>query len=171
MAADATQNTLCHMRQGGDRLEVASGGSIVADSGSSVTFSGTTIINGIATLQTTSPTIPIGYATGAGGAVTQLTNRSTGVTVTTNCGTITTDTTSLAAGAEAAFAVTATGLVSATSLVVVNAASGQTANTSIPVVTGVAANSFTITLTNLHASTADTGAMVINYAIIKSVAA
>lgn len=46
MSADATVNTSVHIRPGGDRLEVASGGSIVADSGSSITFAGTNTFSG-----------------------------------------------------------------------------------------------------------------------------
>lgn len=111
----------------------------------------------------------VGYATG-GAAVTQLTNRTTGVTINALCGAITTHNASLAAGAEAAFAVT-NSHVAAGDVVAVCAASGQTAGTSIPVVTAVAAGSFTITLTNLHAATADTGPMVINFAVVKAVAA
>ena len=104
---------------------------------------------------------------GSGGSVTQTTNRSTGVTLSKYSGQITTDTTSLAAGAEATFAVTNT-LVAATDVVVVSCAGGQTSGTSIPAVTGIGSGSFSITLTNLHASTADTGAMVINFAVFKS---
>lgn len=121
-------------------------------------------------LRLTGATAALGYGTGAGGAVTQITSRSTGVTLSKVCGQITTDATSLAAGAEAVFVVTNT-LVAATDTVVLSAASGQTAGTSVPLVTAVAAGSFSITLTNLHASTADTGAMIINFAVIKAVAA
>lgn len=110
----------------------------------------------------------IGYATGAGCAVTQATNRSTGVTCTGMSGAITTDATSLAAGAEATFTVTNTS-VAVGDTVIVSARSGQTAGTSIPFVTTVAAGSFNITLSNVHASTADTGAMIINFAVIKAV--
>jgi hypothetical protein len=112
----------------------------------------------------------IGYATGAGAAVTQETNRSTGVTIDAPCGAITTDSTSLAAAAEASFTVT-NAYVAVGDCVVVTARSGQTAGTSVPFVTTVAAGSFVITLSNLHASTADTGAMIINFAVIKAVAA
>lgn len=97
--------------------------------------------------------------------VTQITNRSTGVTLNTTCGQITTDATSLAAAAEASFVVT-NNKVTAKSVIVINAASGQTASTSVPIVTAVAAGSFTITLTNLHATTGDTGAMVINFIVL-----
>lgn len=124
-------------------------------------------------LTSSSPSAGIGYATGAGGAVTQLTNRSTGVTVVPNpsiCGAITTNNTSLAAGAEATFTVT-NSAVAVGDVVVVCARSGQTAATSIPFVTTVAAGSFNITLSNFNASTADTGAMIINYLVLKAVSA
>lgn len=97
--------------------------------------------------------------------VTQTTNRSTGVTINSLVGQITTDATSLAAGAEAKFVVT-NSYVSAKDVIVINAASGQTADTSIPTVVAVADGSFTIQLTNLHAATADTGAMVINFIVL-----
>jgi TATA-box binding protein (TBP) (component of TFIID and TFIIIB) len=97
--------------------------------------------------------------------VTQITNRSTGVTLNTTCGQITTDATSLAAAAEAKFVVT-NDKVKAKDVVVVCAASGQTADTSIVNVVAVADGSFTLQLTNLNASTADTGAMVINFLVL-----
>jgi len=101
-----------------------------------------------------------------GGTVTQITSRATGVTLSTHSGQITTDTTSLAAGAEATFTVTNT-IVTALDTIIVNAASGQTAGTSVPIVSAVGSGSFDITLTNLHASTADTGAMVINFVVLR----
>lgn len=97
--------------------------------------------------------------------VTQITNRSTGVTLNSPAGQITTDATSLAAGAEAKFVVT-NSFVTAKSVVIAHAASGQTADTSVVNVVAVASGSFTLQLTNLNAATADTGAMVINFAII-----
>ena len=100
--------------------------------------------------------------------VTQATNRSTGVTCNGIVGTITTDTTSLAAAAEAEFTVTDSSVV-AGDVVLVSLRSGATANTSVPVVTTVANGSFKIELTNLHASTADTGASIINFLVIKMV--
>lgn len=108
----------------------------------------------------------LGYGAGSGGAVTQATNRTTAVTLNTLTGQITTNGASLAAGAEADFVVN-NNQVAATDVVVICAASGQTADTSVPHVTAVAAGQFTIQLTNLHATTADTGAMVINFAVIK----
>ena len=112
---------------------------------------------------------PMGYESGAGvgGAVTQITSRSTGVTLSKLCGSITTDTTSLAAAAEATFVVTNT-LVAATDVVVVSLQTPSATGTSIPYVSTTAAGSFSITLSNLHASTADTSASVINFVVIKS---
>jgi hypothetical protein len=105
---------------------------------------------------------------GPSSTVTQITNRSTGVTINATSGQITMDATSLAAGAEATFVVT-NSTVSAKSVVVANIASGSTADTSIAVVTAVAAGSFSIRLTNLNAATADTGATVINFVVINGV--
>src|SRR5574339_681743 len=97
--------------------------------------------------------------------VTQQTNRSTAVTINSTVGQITTDATSLAAGAEAKFVVN-NSYVSAKDVIVINAASGQTADTSVPIVVAVTDGAFTIQLTNLNASTADTGAMVINFVVL-----
>jgi hypothetical protein len=121
-------------------------------------------------LKSTSSSAGVGYATGAGGAVTQATNRSTGVTLSKTTGQITTDTTSLAAAATAAFTVTNT-TVAATDVVVVSIASGATTTATKVSVSAVAAGSFQIAVTNGHASTAETGAIIINFAVIKAVAA
>src|SRR3990167_2095148 len=66
----------------------------------------------------------IGYATGAGGDVTQITSRTTGVTLSKLTGTITTDTSSLAAEASADFIVTNT-TVAIGDVVVVSIQSGS----------------------------------------------
>lgn len=112
----------------------------------------------------------IGYTTGAGGAVIQATDRSTGVTLDKLCGAITTATASLAAGAEAEFSVT-NSTVAATDTVVVCLKTSSVTGASIPYVSTVAAGSFKITLSNLHSATADTSASVINFSVIKAVAA
>ena len=109
----------------------------------------------------------IGYATGAGGTVTQTTSRTTGVTLNTMTGLITCNNASLAAGAEAAFVVTNSS-VAATDTVIVNVVSSST-GTPVAFVTAVSAGSFTVTLSNLHASTADTTADTIRFTVIKSV--
>jgi len=99
-----------------------------------------------------------------GAVVTQATSRSTGVTINAPAGQITMNAASLAAGVEAKFTVT-NSYVTATSVPVIALASGQTADTSIVTVTAVAAGSFQITVTNLNAATADTGAGVINFIV------
>lgn len=113
-----------------------------------------------------------GYGAGAGigGTVTQATNRTTGVTLNTICGQITTNNASLAAEASAAFTVT-NSAVAATDVVNVCIASGSNGGNTDLVVTGVSAGSFTIMVANNNAAagTAETGAIVINFVIVKSV--
>ena len=107
-----------------------------------------------------------------GGTVTQITNRATGVTLSKPCGQITTHNASLAAEGTADFVVTNT-LVAATDVVVVSIKSGSNGGGTIVSVAAVAAGSFTIRVHNgnVAAGTAETGAIVINFAIIKAVAA
>lgn len=112
----------------------------------------------------------IGYATGAGGAVTQITNRSTGVTLSKLSGQITTINTSLAFGAYATFTVTNT-TVAIGDVVVVSQQSGSNSGNTNVYVSTTAAGSFAITVYNAATATAETGAIIINFAVIKSVAA
>lgn len=113
----------------------------------------------------------IGYSRG-GSTVTQTTSRATGVTINALSGTITTDTTSLAAEASAVFVVT-NNQVAIGDVVVVSIRSGKVAlNTSVQV-DAVAAGSFSIAVinNNVAAGTAETGAIIINFAVIKAVSA
>lgn len=112
----------------------------------------------------------IGYATGAGGAVTQITNRSTGVTLSKLTGAITTDTTSLAGLATATFTVTNT-TVAIGDTIILSQRSGAAQPTTICQVSAVAAGSFNITVINTHTTNAETGAIVLNFAVIKAVSA
>lgn len=114
----------------------------------------------------------LGYATGAGGAVTQASNRTTGVTLSTLAGQITTNNASLAAEAAAEFTVTNT-TVAIGDVVVVSQQSGSNGGNTDVFVSTTAAGSFKIKVANNNASggTAETGAIIINYAVIKSVAA
>lgn len=121
-------------------------------------------------ITSTSATAGIGYATGAGGTVTQATSRTTGVTINKVCGQITTHTASLAAGASAKFTVT-NSAVAATDGVLLTIASGTTTDATVVRVQSVAAGSFTIVVDNTHASTAETGAIVINFQVFKGVTA
>lgn len=122
-------------------------------------------------LPSTSPTIGVGYATGAGGAVTQATDRTTGVTLNTICGAITTQATSLAAAAEVSFTVTNSAVAIGDVVVAVIRSGPTTVGSTQVYVHTIAAGSFGLTLANLHASVADTGAAIINFAVIKAVSA
>ena len=141
--------------------------------------SGTVTINGTATgnvvagaalvgnnsIKSIHATAGIGYATGAGGAVTQLTSRTTGVTTNTAAGAITLVS---AAGSTtpASFTVTNSAMA-ATDVVVLSQKSG-TDKLDLSV-TAVGAGSFEITFNTKSATTTETP--VINFAVIKAVAA
>lgn len=111
----------------------------------------------------------IGYETGAGGAVTQETDKSTAVTLNTLCGTITMDGAELAAGAEVGFTLT-NSTIAATDVVVVCIKGVATVSSYQISVDGVAAGSCHITLANLSAG-ALSEAITVNFAVIKGVAA
>ena len=110
----------------------------------------------------------IGYTTGAGGAVTQTTSRATGVTINKVTGSITTDATSLAAGDSASFTVSNSAMV-ATDVPQVAIRSGATNKKTKVNVSAKASGSFEITVHNEDASTAETGAIIIDFVIIKGV--
>ena len=112
--------------------------------------------------------VGIGYAVGDGAAVTQITSRATGVTINALSGAITTDSTSLAAEASAVFVVT-NNKVAIGDVPVVSIRSGMVALNTRVTVTAVAAGSFSITVVNgnVAAGTAETGAIIINFAVIK----
>lgn len=111
----------------------------------------------------------IGYTKG-GSTVTQITSRATGVTINKLTGSITTDTTSLAAEASAVFVVT-NSFVEIGDVVILAVRSGQIALNTQCSVTAVANGSFSITVVNnnVAAGIAETGAIVINFAVIKAV--
>jgi len=101
------------------------------------------------------------------GAVTQLTSISTGVALDAIAGTITTVSTTLAAAAEADFVVT-NSKVAATDVVVANIKSTASAGTPLVSVVAVAAGSFTVRITNLHASAALDNTLLINFVVVKA---
>ena len=100
-----------------------------------------------------------------GGAVTQATNRTTGVTLSNYSGKVTTTATSLAAVTIVTHTVTNT-LVAATDNIIITKVSGD-ADTSA-FVSAVASGSFNVSVRNNHDSSADTTAFVYNFAVIKS---
>jgi hypothetical protein len=110
----------------------------------------------------------LGYVSGNGGAVTQGTSKSTGVTLSKPCGQITTHDASLTGGNEVSFVVTNT-FVASTDVVAVAIQSGATTGTYVASVSAVADGSFTCTLSNLGTTAGE--ALVINFVVLKSAAA
>jgi hypothetical protein len=114
---------------------------------------------------TSSGTAGVGYATGAGGTVTQATSRTTGVTLNKTAGAITLFS---AAGTTTAASFTVTNsTVAATDVIILNQKSGTDLYDLM--VTAVAAGSFRITFRTTSGTTTETP--VFNFAVIKAVAA
>ena len=110
-------------------------------------------------------TAGVGYATGAGGAVTQATSRTTGVTLNKTTGAITLFS---AAGTTVATTFTVTNsTVAATDVIILNQKSGTDLYDLM--VTAVAAGSFNLTFRTTGGSTTETP--VFNFAVIKGVTA
>lgn len=109
----------------------------------------------------------IGYATGAGGTVTQLTAKTEPVTINKTCGQITMAAGALAGGSEVAFTVNNSS-VAATDIIVVNRVSGGSAQTYGVSVDAVAAGSFSVLVTNLTGASLNEQP-VIGFAVIKGV--
>jgi len=110
----------------------------------------------------------IGYATGAQGTVTQLTDKSTGVTLNKSAGRITMNNAALAGATAVSFVLT-NSTISANDTMIVNIGSNTTGSALGAYTTYVsylAAGSALITLRNLTAATSYSEAVVINYAII-----
>jgi len=111
----------------------------------------------------------MGYTTGspltAVSSVTQLTSKSTGVTINAAAGQIVTNNAALAAGAEVAFVVT-NSAVSAYDIPVIALASGAaTAGTYLLSVAAVANGSFTVVISNASAGSLSE-ALTLNFGII-----
>jgi len=110
----------------------------------------------------------IGYAAAAQGAVTQATDKSTGVTLNKSAGRITMNNAALAGGAAVSFILT-NSIISANDTMIVNISSNTTGSALGAYTTYVsylAAGSALITLRNLTASTSYSEAVIINFAII-----
>lgn len=138
-----------------------------------VTGSGdfTSTLTASGAITSSSATGGMGYATGAGGAVTQITSKSTATpAINKTCGQVTMHNAALAAGAKVSFVVT-NSTVAATDTIIVSVASGGTANAYRANVTAISAGaSFTVTVENITAGSLSE-APVINFAIIKAVSA
>jgi len=146
-------------------IDAKGSGTITLGGTSTGNIVATRAIAGAAAITSSSGTAGVGYATGAGGTVTQLTNRSTGVTLNKVCGSITLVS---AAGTTtpATFTVT-NSAVAATDVVFVCQKSG-TDKYNIEV-SNISAGSFDITYFTTGGTT--TEQPVFNFAVIKAVAA
>ena len=120
-------------------------------------------------ITSSSATAGIGYATGAGGLVTQITSKSTGVSINKMSGQITMQAAALGAGAVVTFTVTNTSC-GTTDVPVVAIDSGGTANAYTANVVAVGAGSFAIQVKNVTAGSLSE-APVISFVIIKAVTA
>ena len=128
-----------------------------------------TTVLGSSSLKSSGATAGIGYATGAGGVVTQSSTKATGVTLNKASGQITMNNAALAAAAEVAFTLT-NSAIAATDVVVVSVATGGTSASYGLSVTAVAAGSCEITVSNWSAGSLSE-ALVLNFAVIKGVGA
>lgn len=113
------------------------------------------------------PTSGIGYATGAGGTVTQITSKATGVTLNTVVGEITLNAAALAASTTVSFVLT-NSAIAATDLLVLNHSTTGTFGAYTLNAHGAAAGSITIDVRNVSLG-ALSEAIVIRYAVIKGV--
>lgn len=108
----------------------------------------------------------IGYGTGAGSSVTQITSATTSVTLNTLCGQITTVAQNLVAGAIASFTFT-NSTIAATDLVHVLLKSGQNITGTWARARAFAAGSCIIDV--ISGGTTETGVLVLNFYVAKSV--
>ena len=109
-----------------------------------------------------------GYVTGDGGAVTQSTSKSTGVTLSKKCGQITLHNAALAADTTVSFTLTNT-TVAVTDIIVLNHVSGGTAGSYL-LNAKAAAGSASINVRNITSGSLSE-AIVIGFAVVKAVTA
>lgn len=121
-------------------------------------------------IKSSSATAGIGYATGAGGTVTQATSKATGVTINKVSGAITMSNAALAGANTVTFTMT-NSAIAATDTVTVNLVSGETTDGSYEVLPPkVAAGSCKITLWNITSGSLSE-ALVLQFNVIKGVTA
>jgi hypothetical protein len=141
------------------KVNAASGSTFTGAISGASSFAGTVV----------SATSSIGYATGAGGAVTQITSKATGVTLNKVCGAITTHGAALNAGALVTFAVSNT-TCAAGDVVIACVKSGGTAGAYKVFAGEPSGTGFNLTIKNETAGNLSE-TLVINFVIIKAVAA
>jgi hypothetical protein len=109
----------------------------------------------------------VGYSTGTGGAVTQITSKATGVTLNKRCGQITMNNASLSAAAEVSFTLT-NSVIAATDVVMICIGSGATAGAYSVQCDAVATGSCRISIGNMSSGSLGE-AIVLNFVVIKAV--
>ena len=109
--------------------------------------------------------VPFGYGAGAGGIVTQATNKSTAVTLNTRCGQVTMNNANLVTATAVSFTLT-NSQIAATDVLILNNVSGGTLGAYM-FGARCAAGSATITVRNLTAGDL-AEALVIGFAVIKA---
>jgi hypothetical protein len=106
----------------------------------------------------------LGYASGAQGAVTQGTSKSTGVTLNASMGRITTDSATLNTLTNVTFTLT-NNLISVKDVIILNVSSGATSGAYNCWISSMSAGTCTITLRNISGGNLSE-AVVINFAVI-----
>ena len=136
----------------------------VANTANVVSISSSSVTSTVGVLST-SNTAGIGYSTGAGGTVTQLTNKSTGVTLNATCGQITMNNATLDPSTQATFTLT-NSAIAATDLLVITQVTGIPGAYTLTPQCG--AGNAVITVRNITpAPLAE--AIVLRFAVIKAV--
>lgn len=129
-----------------------------------------TSVAATAGVTSSSATAGVGYATGAGGTVTQLSSKSTGVTLNKVCGTITTHNASLNNATTVAFTVTNSTVAATDTVILSIKQTGATASAYSFWVDEVATGSFVINIRNFSGGALGE-AIALNFVVIKGVAA
>lgn len=127
-----------------------------------INFTGQTDFTNI-TLST--PTSRIGFSAGAGGTVTQLTSKSTAVTLHRPCGQITVNNAALSNGAEVTFTVTNSTCNTGDVVLACHGSAGTSGAYNIEC-SNVANGAFDVTLSNLSAGSLSE-AIVVNFIVLK----
>lgn len=117
-------------------------------------------------IKSSSATAGIGYATGAGGTVTQATSKSTGVTLNTATGQITLNNAALASDTTVSFTLT-NSAIAATDIIVFNHISGGTAGSYL-INAQAASGTASVNVRNITAGSLGE-AIVLAYAVVKAV--
>lgn len=123
------------------------------------------VVGGIMAHSSGGTVAKLGFGTSAGGAVTQATSKTTGVTLNKPCGQITMNNAALAASTSASFTLT-NDQIAATDVVVVNVGSGASGNSYVVGVDNVAAGACRVHVRNVSAGSLGE-ALVLNFAVIK----